>query len=74
MLEQNILLFSGLIYVLKDSYNLLFFQIYDVPQVKNIKYIRFNNELAFHTNVDHSKWAVAEELPWTCIGDLNRDV
>lgn len=30
--------------------------------------------LEFHSWVDHSKWAVAETLPWTYIGDINRHV
>lgn len=45
----------------------------DDKWVEDIKYVRFYNGPAFETNIDHSKWAVADKDPWTCIGDLNRD-
>lgn len=53
------------------SFKLTFFQ-----YVEGVKHVRFENQLEFLTNVDHSKWAVAStrDVPWTCIGDLNRDV
>lgn len=30
--------------------------------------------MSFKASWDHSKWAVAFDQPWTCIGDLNRNV
>lgn len=42
--------------------------------MEDIKHIGFYNGMEFKTTVDHSKWAVAEEKGWTCIGDLNRNV
>lgn len=42
--------------------------------MEDIKHVGFDNGMEFKTNVDHSKWAVARDTGWTCIGDLNRDV
>lgn len=47
----------------------------NTTRVKNIEHIFFRRkQLSFKTTVDHSKWAVAFDLPWTCIGDLNRNI
>lgn len=47
----------------------------NTTKVNNIRYIFFRkNGLSFRTTVDHSKWTVAKNLPWTCIGDINRKV
>lgn len=43
-------------------------------QVKKVKSVQFYNGLKFNANSDHSKWAVATDLPWTRIGDINRKV
>uniref|UniRef100_A0A8W8P3Q4 Uncharacterized protein n=1 Tax=Magallana gigas TaxID=29159 RepID=A0A8W8P3Q4_MAGGI len=43
------------------------------PPVINVKEVCFNNNIAFSDGVDHSKWAVAKQSPWICIGDLNRE-
>lgn len=53
---------------------LVFILIKCVIQVEDIKHVGFDNGMEFKTNVDHSKWAVARDTGWTCIGDLNRDV
>lgn len=41
--------------------------------VSNIEYIQFKNTISYKASNDHSKWAVAEKRPWTCIGDINRE-
>lgn len=63
MLQQKLLVQSWMAKLEDDNW------------VEGVKHVRFDNQLAFHTNVDHSKWAVASTrgVPWTCIGDLNRD-
>lgn len=43
------------------------------PPVINVKEVCFNNTITFSDGVDHSKWAVAKQSPWICIGDLNRE-
>lgn len=43
-------------------------------QVTDIRNIRFQNNLTFSSSSDHSKWAVAENEPFACIGDINRRV
>uniref|UniRef100_K1PZ27 Deoxyribonuclease-2-alpha n=1 Tax=Magallana gigas TaxID=29159 RepID=K1PZ27_MAGGI len=42
-------------------------------KVINVKEVCFNNNITFSDGVDHSKWAVAKQSPWICIGDLNRE-
>lgn len=51
----------------------LFF-IHNELKVTDIDHIKFKNGWLFQGNLDHSKWAVSEDVPWTCIGDLNRAV
>lgn len=41
-------------------------------KVWNIRNLYFKNGMLFKTSLDHSKWAVAENESFTCVGDLNR--
>lgn len=43
-------------------------------KVWNIRNLYFKNGMLFKTSLDHSKWAVAENESFTCVGDLNRQV
>lgn len=40
----------------------------------DINYIHFKHGLSFNASLDHSKWAVMNGQPYTCIGDINRAV
>jgi len=43
----------------------------DYP-VKNVATVSLDNSVNFSINNDHSKWAVADQGDWICIGDINR--
>lgn len=45
----------------------------NTQRVSNIERVQFKNIPSYVASIDHSKWAVAEKSPWTCIGDINRD-
>ncbi|XP_078329349.1 deoxyribonuclease-2-alpha-like isoform X2 [Crassostrea virginica] len=45
----------------------------DDNMVTNVPSVCFSNGITFYSGVDHSKWAVAKKLTWTCIGDINRE-
>lgn len=45
----------------------------NTQRVSNIERVQFKNIPSYEASIDHSKWAVAEKSPWTCIGDINRD-
>lgn len=53
---------------------ILLIVIHNQFKVTDLDQIYFENGWSFKANLDHSKWAVSDYLPWTCIGDLNRDV
>ncbi|XP_062608056.1 deoxyribonuclease-2-alpha-like [Saccostrea cucullata] len=43
-------------------------------KVTNVENVCFKNGLTYKTSLDHSKWAVAKNKPWTCICDINRHI
>lgn len=44
----------------------------DNDLVSNVIDACFNNKIEFSSGVDHSKWAVTQNKPLICIGDINR--
>ncbi|XP_004616852.2 deoxyribonuclease-2-alpha-like [Sorex araneus] len=43
------------------------YQVYDVTQIS------FPGGPTYNSTKDHSKWCVAQDKPWTCVADLNRN-
>ncbi|XP_061180847.1 cell-death-related nuclease 7-like [Saccostrea echinata] len=42
-----------------------------IKQISRIGSMQFYDGFKFRSTVDHSKWAVTENLNWICIADLN---
>ncbi|XP_061184943.1 deoxyribonuclease-2-alpha-like [Saccostrea echinata] len=46
---------------------------YKVYNVKRVEFVHDKHVYWFKSTRDHAKWAIAENKPWTCIGDINRN-